>query len=78
MSEWLNKLWHWLFTPNFHAMVQRDLDLARIKRREYEANACYSALMVQYYSERERSDEALLYPPAPVQTVATPQQADLV
>lgn len=79
MSEWLNKIWHWLFIPNFHAMVQRDLDLARIKRREYEANASYSSLMVQYYGERERSDEALLKSVATAQqTVAPQQQADLI
>ena len=60
MTEFFSKLWHWLFTPNFHAMVQRDLTEARINKRKYEQHSHYAELMVLYYQGCIERDEEQL------------------
>ena len=57
MMEFFSKLWHWLFTPDFHAMIERDLADARIQKRKYEQHSHYAELMVLYYQSSIERDE---------------------
>ena len=72
MLEFFARLSHWLFIPNYLKVAERDLAMSHLKLRQYEANECYSRLMVEYYRFCISKDEALLQ-----QSVAsTPQPAE--
>lgn len=60
MLEFFARLSHWFFIPNYLKVAERDLAISQLKLRQYQANECYSRLMVEYYSFCISKDEALL------------------